>query len=57
MPTMPTWISFSKRRAAPPDSVKIAVPFAYGFAFTSAIASSSVSTRSTISTGPKISSW
>ena len=26
MPTMPTWISFSKRRAAPPDSVKIDVP-------------------------------
>jgi hypothetical protein len=28
---MPTWISAAKRRAAPPDSVKIAVPLAYGF--------------------------
>ena len=26
MPIMPTWISFWKRRAAPPSLVKIAVP-------------------------------
>ena len=50
MPTMPMLTSLAKRRAAPPDSVKIAAPLAYGLAFTSAIASSSVFARSTTST-------
>src|SRR5215831_17955621 len=52
----PDFISFSKRRAAPPEFVKIAVPLPYGFLLTSAIACSSVSTRRTTRTGPKISS-
>ena len=40
MPTMPTWTSFWKRRAAPPSFVKIATPLAYGLALTSPSASS-----------------
>ena len=57
MPVVPerrTLISSVKRRAAPPDSVKMAVPFAYGFLLTSAIASSMLLARRTTSTGPKI---
>ena len=53
---MPTWTPRWKRRAASPLEVKIAVPLPYGLALISAIASSTVSARSTDSTGPKISS-
>ena len=56
MPIMPTWIWRWKVRAASPLEVKIAVPLAYELALISSIASSSVSTRTTASTGPKISS-
>ena len=53
---MPTSTSCWNRRAAWPERVKIAVPLAYGLALMSAIASVSDSTRTTDSTGPKISS-
>ena len=56
MPIMPTLTPRWNRRAASPLEVKIAVPLPYGLALTIAIASSTVSTRSTESTGPKI-SW
>jgi hypothetical protein len=41
--------------AAPPSRVKIAVPLPYGLSFTSSTASVYVGTRTTSSTGPKIS--
>ena len=56
MPIMPTFTSRWKRRAACPLAVKIAVPFAKELLLISSIASSSESTRTTVSTGPKISS-
>ena len=56
IPTMPTVTSRRKRRAAAPSRVKMAVPLPKGLAFTRAMASSRVSTRSTERTGPKISS-
>ena len=40
----------------PPSRVNSAVPLPYGLAFTSASASSRLGTRTTLSTGPKISS-
>ena len=56
MPIIPTWTPRWNRRAASPLEVKIAVPLPYGLALISSIASSTVSTRSTDRTGPKISS-
>ena len=56
MPTIPTCTSRSNRRAIPPSRVKRSRPVAYGLAFTKATASSNVGTRTTLSTGPKISS-
>ena len=56
MPIMPTLTPRWNCRAASPLLVKIAVPLPYGLALTSAMASSTVSARSTDSTGPKISS-
>ncbi|EDT42479.1 hypothetical protein BamMEX5DRAFT_1709 [Burkholderia ambifaria MEX-5] len=56
MPTWPTSISLWNLRAAAPLCVKMPTPLPIGFALTSAIASSSVSTSITTSTGPKI-SW
>ena len=56
MPTMPAFTSNWNWRAAPPSRVKIAVPLPYGFSLISLTASSYVLTRTTVSTGPKISS-
>ena len=56
MPIIPTFTPRWNRRAASPLDVKIAVPFPYGLALMSRIASSTVSARTTDSTGPKISS-
>src|SRR6185503_4514354 len=55
-PTIPTSTSFWNRRAAPPSLVKIAVPLPYGLEFTRSSAASYDGTRTTDSTGPKISS-
>src|SRR6266545_901921 len=56
IPTIPACASNWNWRATPPSRVKIAVPFPYGFSFTSRTASLYVATRVTPSTGPKISS-
>ena len=56
MPTWPTSISSSNRRAAAPDWVKIEVPLPLGLALIRAMASSMVSAEAMHSTGPKI-SW
>ena len=56
MPIIPTWTPRWNVRAASPLDVKIAVPFANEQSLMRRIASSSVSTRTTTSTGPKISS-
>jgi hypothetical protein len=53
---MPTFTPRWNRRAASPLEVKMAVPLPYGLALISAIASSTLSVRTTESTGPKISS-
>ena len=53
---MPISQSCWNTRAAWPERVNTAAPFAYGFALTRRIASSSDSERTTHSTGPKISS-
>ena len=55
-PIIPTCTRRWKVRAASPLEVKMAQPLAKDCALISAIASSSVSTRTTTSTGPKISS-
>mmetsp|Transcript_25315 Transcript_25315/g.63391 ORF Transcript_25315/g.63391 Transcript_25315/m.63391 type:complete len:235 (-) Transcript_25315:962-1666(-) len=55
IPTWPTSTSFWNFRAALPERVKMAVPFPYMLALTSAMAASSDSVRSTSNTGPKIS--
>ena len=55
-PTMPASTSCLKRRTAAPDSVKIDTPLPKREPFTASIASSSVSTWISDSTGPKISS-
>ena len=55
-PTMPTSMANSNSRALLPSRVKIATPLANWFALMSSTASSNVSTRTTDSTGPKISS-
>ena len=55
-PTMPTLQSNWNWWAAPPSRVKMAVPLPYGLSLTRWSASSYVSTRTTLSTGPKISS-
>ena len=55
-PTIPTSTSLWNRRAAPPSRVNTAVPLAYRFALMRARPSSKLSTRTTPSTGPKISS-
>jgi hypothetical protein len=54
MPIIPTCTLRGNVRAASPLPVEIAVAFAYALALTSSIASSSVRTRATHSTGPKI---
>ncbi|MNN93843.1 hypothetical protein D3C81_2123710 [compost metagenome] len=56
IPTWPTSISFWNLRAAAPLWVNRPVPLPNGLALTRAMASSSVLTSSTTSTGPKI-SW
>src|SRR5580698_9141904 len=56
MPIMPTLTPRWNRRAASPELVKIAVPLPRGLELTSLNASSTSSTRTTESTGPKISS-
>ena len=55
-PTMPTSMSNSNWRAVPPSRVNTAVPLAKGLELISSTASSYVFTRTTESTGPKISS-
>ena len=56
MPIMPTLTPRWNVRAASPEPVKIAVPLPYGLELISLMASSTVSMRTTDSTGPKISS-
>jgi len=55
-PTIPTCISSQKRRALSPSRVKMAVPLPYSCSLIRRTASSRVCTRTTLSTGPKISS-
>ena len=55
-PTMPASTSCLNLRTAAPDSVKIDAPLPKRLLFTASIASSSVSTWISDSTGPKISS-
>ncbi len=57
MPIIPTWTSCWKRRAAPPSLVKIAVPLPNRPELIRSTPSWKVCTRTTDSTGPKISSW
>src|SRR6185312_4425258 len=56
MPIIPTWISRWNLRAAPPSLVNTAVPLPYGPLLMSSMPSSKVFTRTTDSSGPKISS-
>jgi len=56
IPIIPTSTSFWNRRAAPPSLVKIAVPLPNAPELISATPSSYEATRTTESTGPKISS-
>ena len=57
MPTWPTLMSCWYLRAAQPLLVKMEVPLPLGLRLMKAMASSSVSTHTTLSTGPKISCW
>ena len=56
MPTMPTLIWRAKARATPPSEVKQATPLPNSCALISATAEAKSGTRTTHSTGPKISS-
>ena len=57
IPTMPACTPCVNRRAAPPLSVKMAVPLPNSCWLISASAASRSGTRTMASTGPKISSW
>jgi hypothetical protein len=56
MPTMPTSIFCTKACAVPPSRVKQATPLAKLWRLISSTAAAKVGTRTTHSTGPKISS-